>query len=124
VVVKSLVDDILMPPLGLALGRVDLTNRYALLAPGPKAPPPYASLADARAAGAVTLNYGQFINNVLAFLIVALAVFLLVRAATRRYRKPVPPAPNTRPCPFCATTIPLLATRCPNCTSQLASSTP
>ena len=119
-VVSSLVDDVIMPPIGLALGGVDFSSLYVLLKAGPKAPPPYASLADARAAGAVTVNYGAFINNVVTFLIVALAVFLLVRAISRLYKRPAPPAPDTKPCPFCAMTIPLAATRCPNCTSQLA----
>ena len=119
-IVKSLVDDIVMPPIGLAVGHIDFTNLYVLLAAGPKAPPPYASLADAKAAGAVTLNYGLFINNVIAFLIIALAVFLLVRAVVRMSTKPVPAAPNEKACPFCATMIPLAAKRCPHCTSQLA----
>ena len=79
-----------------------------------------AQIAEAKAAGAVTVNYGLFINNLLAFLIVALAVFLVVRAINRMYRKPAPAAPNTKACAFCATAIPLAATRCPNCTSQLA----
>jgi large conductance mechanosensitive channel len=118
-IVNSFVDDIIMPPIGLAVGRVDFANLYVLLAAGPKAAPPYASLAEAKAAGAVTLNYGQFVNNVITFLIIATAVFLLVRAANRLSKKPVPAAPNTKACGFCATTIPLAATRCPNCTSQL-----
>lgn len=118
VIVKSLVDDIIMPPIGLALGHVDFANLYAILKDGPKAPPPYASLADAKAAGAVTINYGLFINNVITFLIIALAVFLVVRAASKVYRRPVA-APLTKPCPFCTMSIPLAATRCPNCTSEL-----
>jgi large conductance mechanosensitive channel len=118
-IVKSFVDDIVMPPIGLAVGRIDFANLYVLLAAGPKAPPPYASLAEAKAAGAVTMNYGAFINNVIVFLIVAIAIFLLVRAASKMARKPVPVAPNTKACAFCATVIPLAATRCPNCTSQL-----
>ena len=119
-VVKSLVDDVIMPPIGLATGGIDFSSLYILLKPGTKAPPPYASLADAKSAGAVTINYGAFINTVLTFLIVALAVFLLVRAVNRLYRRPPPPTPNTKPCPFCTMTIPIAATRCPNCTSQLA----
>ncbi|HEV8409494.1 MAG TPA: large conductance mechanosensitive channel protein MscL [Gemmatimonadaceae bacterium] len=118
-IVKSLVDDIIMPPIGLALGHVDFSNLYVLLKDGPKAPPPYASLADAHAAGAVTLNYGAFLNNVIAFLIIALAVFVIVRMVSRMYAKPAPATPNTKPCPYCTMTIPLAATRCPNCTSQL-----
>ena len=118
-VVKSLVDDVIMPPVGLATGGVDFSSLYLLLKAGPKAPPPYASLADARGAGAVTLNYGAFINTIITFLIVALAIFLLVRAVNRLYKRPAEPTPNTRPCPFCTMTIPLAATRCPNCTSAL-----
>lgn len=118
VVVKSLVDDIIMPPIGLALGHVDFSNLYVLLKAGPKAPPPYASLTDARAAGAVTIAYGAFINAVIAFLIIAAAVFAVVRAMSRLYRTPAA-APDTRTCPFCATAIPVAARRCPHCTSQL-----
>jgi large conductance mechanosensitive channel len=119
-VVSSLVNDVLMPPLGLATGGVDFGEKYLLLKAGEAAPPPYASLAAAKAAGAVTLNYGAFINAIIAFLIVAFAVFMLVRGVNKLYRKPAPPTPNTKPCPFCAMTIPLAATRCPNCTSQIA----
>lgn len=119
VVVKSLVDDIIMPPIGLALGHVDFSNLYVLLKDGTKAAPPYASLADAKAAGAVTMNYGMFINNVVTFLIIALAVFLVVRAASRMYGKAPAVEPPVKPCPYCATSIPLAAVRCPNCTSAL-----
>lgn len=119
VLVKSFTDDILMPPIGLALGHVDFSNLYVLLQDGPKAAPPYASLADAKAAGAVTMNYGIFVNNVITFLIVALAIFIVVRMVSKLYRKPAPETPNTKPCPYCTMTIPLAATRCPNCTSEL-----
>jgi len=118
-IVKSLVDDIIMPPIGLALGKVDFSNLFVLLQPGPKAPPPYASLAAAKEAGAVTLNYGVFLNNVITFLIIALAAFLVVRAAQRMYAKPAPVTPSTKPCPFCTMPIPLAATRCPECTSAI-----
>jgi large conductance mechanosensitive channel len=118
-VVKSLVDDIIMPPLGLLVGRLDFTDLFILLHAGTKAPPPYATAAEAKAAGAVTLNYGAFINNIVAFLIVAAAIFMVVRIATRLYAKPAPVTPSTKPCSFCTMTIPLAATRCPNCTSQL-----
>ena len=118
-VVKSLVDDVIMPPIGLATGGVDFSDKFALLKAGAKAPPPYASLAAAKDAGAVTLNYGLFINTIITFLIVALAIFLLVRAVNRLYRKPAEATPDTRPCPFCTMTIPLAATRCPNCTSEI-----
>jgi large conductance mechanosensitive channel len=119
-VVKSLVDDVLMPPLGMALGHIDFTNLYVLLSPGAKSPPPYASLAEAKAAGAVTVNYGLFINTIIAFLIVALSVFVLVRIINRLYGQPAPATPNTKPCPHCTLSIPLAATRCPNCTASLA----
>ena len=119
-VVKSLVDDVIMPPLGLAIGKVDFTNLFVTLHDGAKVPGPYVSLADAKAAGAVTVNYGLFINNFIGFLVIALAVFFLVRLANTLATKPVPVAPNEKPCPFCATNIPIAAKRCPNCTSQLA----
>ena len=122
-VVKSLVDDVIMPPIGILTGGIDFTNKFALLKAGTKTPPPYASLAAAKEAGAVTLNYGIFINAIVTFLIVALAVFLVVRAINAMYRKPVA-TPTTKPCPFCTTSIPIGATRCPSCTSQLAGSSP
>jgi large conductance mechanosensitive channel len=118
-IVKSLVDDVIMPPIGLALGNVDFANLFILLKPGPKAPPPYASLADAHAAGAVTINYGSFINNVVVFIIVAFAVFLVVRMANRLMPQDAAAAPTTRDCPYCRTAIPVGATRCPHCTSDL-----
>jgi large conductance mechanosensitive channel len=116
-VIKSLVDDVIMPPIGMALGKVDFANLYVLLQEGAKAPAPYATLADARAAGAVTIAYGAFLNSVFGFLIIAAIVFLLLRAVSRMVRKA---APVTKECAFCVSTIPLAATRCPNCTSQLA----
>lgn len=119
-IVKSLVDDIIMPPIGLLTGHLDFSNQFLLLKAGSKAAPPYTSPADAKAAGAVTLNYGAFLNTLIAFLIVALAVFLIVRMVSKLAEKPAPAAPNTKPCPQCATEIPLAAKRCPNCTSQLA----
>ena len=118
-IVKSLVDDVIMPPVGLALGNVDFSNLFVLLKEGAKAAPPYASLADAKAAGAVTINYGQFINNVVTFIIVAFAVFLVVRAANRLRPPEAAAAPNTRDCPFCRMPIPVAATRCPQCTSDV-----
>jgi large conductance mechanosensitive channel len=116
-VVKSLVDDVIMPPIGLALGNVDFANLFYLIEPGPKAAPPYATLADAKAAGAVTINYGSFTNNVVTFIIVAFAVFLVVKAASRFY--PRDAAAPTKDCPHCRMAIPVGATRCPNCTSEL-----
>jgi large conductance mechanosensitive channel len=119
-VVKSLVDDVIMPPIGLAIGGVDFSNLFVVLKEGATAAAPYASLAEAKAAGAVTMNYGAFINTIITFLIVALAVFMLVRVVTRLHKQPAPPPPDTKSCPQCATAIPLAAKRCPNCTSQLA----
>ncbi|MFL5401949.1 MAG: large-conductance mechanosensitive channel protein MscL [Gemmatimonadales bacterium] len=118
-IVKSLVDDVIMPPVGLALGNVDFANLFLLLKPGPKGPPPYASLADAHAAGAVTINYGSFINNVVTFIIVAFAVFLIVRMANRLKPQEAAAAPATRDCPYCRMAIPVAASRCPHCTSDL-----
>ena len=123
-VVKSLVDDVIMPPLGLVTGGVDFSDKYVLLKEGGTAAAPYASLAAAKEAGAVTLNYGQFINNVITFLIVALVIFMLVRALNRLYRQPSEPTPDTRPCPYCTMTVSLQATRCPNCTSDLSRANP
>jgi large conductance mechanosensitive channel len=117
-IVKSLVDDVIMPPVGLALGDVDFANLFVLLKAGPKVPPPYASLAEANAAGAVTVNYGQFINNVVTFIIVALAVFLVVRAANR-LKPQEADAAATQDCPYCRMAIPVGATRCPHCTTEL-----
>ncbi|MBN1217503.1 MAG: large conductance mechanosensitive channel protein MscL [Anaerolineae bacterium] len=119
-VVKSLVDDVIMPPIGLLLGGVDFSNLYILLRAGaPSAP--YASLADAQAAGAVTINYGLFINVVISFIIVAWVIFLLIRGMNRLKRQEeAPPAePTTKECPYCLSTISIKATRCPQCTSQL-----
>jgi len=120
-IVKSMVDDVLMPPIGLLLGGVDFSNFFIVLKSG-AAPGPYAALADARAAGAVTLNYGVFVNAIISFLIVALAVFFLIRAinSMRREEKPAPAPATTKECSFCASTISIKATRCPHCTSQLA----
>jgi large conductance mechanosensitive channel len=118
-IVRSLVDDVIMPPIGLVLGRVDFTNLFVVLKDGPKAPAPYDTLAAAKAAGAVTLNYGTFINNIIAFLIVAAAVFMIVRVVTRWYAKPAPVTETTKPCPFCTLAIPLAARRCPNCTAEI-----
>jgi large conductance mechanosensitive channel len=119
-IVKSLVDDVIMPPIGLVLGNVDFSNIFFLLKAGPKAPPPYATLREAQAAGAVTLNFGLFVNAVVAFLIVAFAVFLIVRAANRLRPEEASAAPAMRDCPYCKTAIPVAATRCPHCTSAVA----
>ena len=120
-VIKSLVADVIMPPIGLLLGTVDFSNLFLLLKAG-KVAGPYASLAAAQAAGAVTLNLGLFINTIVSFVIVAFAVFLLIRGINRlpRAKEAPPAAPATRECPFCLSEVPLKATRCPHCTSELA----
>ncbi|HET7602845.1 MAG TPA: large conductance mechanosensitive channel protein MscL [Gemmatimonadales bacterium] len=118
-IVKSLVDDVLMPPIGLALGHVDFKDKFLLLKDGLAHPGPYASLADAKAGGAVTLNYGMFINSIVAFLIVAFCVYLVVRAANKMQGPAPAAAPTTKDCPYCATAIPLAAKKCPHCTSAL-----
>lgn len=112
-VVGSFVEDILMPPVGLALGGVDFSNLFVTLSGGP-----YATLAEAREAGAATLNYGLFLNNIITFVIVAFAVYLVVRAYNRM-RMPETVAPTESACPFCQIPVPLAATRCGHCTSQL-----
>src|SRR5512136_1028724 len=122
-VVSSLVKDVIMPPIGLALGNVDFSNLYVLLRESATTPGPYASLAAAQQAGAVTLNYGVFINAIINLLIVAAAVFfLIVRPIAKmqaRTKKAEAPAPTTKECPYCFTAIPIKASRCPNCTSAL-----
>ncbi len=117
-IVKSLVDDVLMPPIGLLLGQVDFSNLFVVLREGATAGP-YLSVAAAKAAGAVTLNYGLLVNAIISFVIVAFAVFVLIRNLNRLKRAETPAAPTTKDCPHCATAIPLAATRCPHCTSQL-----
>ena len=116
-IVKSLVDDVIMPPIGLLLGKVDFSNLFLVIREG-KTAGAYATLAAAKAAGAVTINYGQFINTVISFLIVAFAVFMLIRAVNR-LRKETPPEPDTRECPYCLSMIPVKAIRCAHCTSEL-----
>lgn len=115
-IIKSLVDDIIMPPIGLLLGKVNFTELFVAL-DGQK----YASLAAAKEAGAATINYGMFINTILIFLIVALVVFLLVRAIERARRKeePAPGAPATKKCPECLSEIPIEAKRCAFCATKL-----
>lgn len=116
-IVASFVKDILMPPIGLLLGGADFANNFIVLK-GP-AGATYATLDAAQKAGAVTWNYGQFINAIINFLIVAFAVFLVVKAYNRTKQAPAPAPANTKECPFCISTIPLKAKRCPNCTSEL-----
>jgi large conductance mechanosensitive channel len=120
-IVKSLVDDVIMPPIGVLLGGVDFGDLFMVLRDGTP-PPPYETLEIAKEAGAATLNYGLFINNILTFLIVAFAVFLLVKSINRlrRQEQVAPQAPTDKVCAFCAMTIPIKATRCPHCTSDLS----
>jgi large conductance mechanosensitive channel len=119
-IVKSLVDDVLMPPIGLLLGNVDFGNLFITLKEGAKASGPYASLAAAKQAGAVTLNLGVFINTITSFIIVAFAVFLVIKGINRmkREKEALPVEPTTKDCPYCFITIPIQATRCPHCTSH------
>lgn len=118
-IVSSLVADVIMPPIGLLLGDVDFANLYLTLKEGAKVAGPYASLADAKSAGAVTVNLGLFVNTIISFLIVAFAMFLVIRGVNRMRRDAPAAAPTTKECPFCCTAIPLKATRCPGCTTQL-----
>ncbi len=119
-VVKSLTDDVIMPPIGVALGHIDFSNLFVVLKEGTKAAGPYATIAQAHDAGAVTLNYGMFINSVVTFLIIALCVFMIVRMVSKLSAKPVPPPDNMKSCPRCTLSIPKAASRCPNCTSEVA----
>jgi large conductance mechanosensitive channel len=121
-IVTSLVKDVIMPPIGLLLGNVDFSNLFIVLKQGAAAGP-YATLAEAGDAGAVTLNYGMFANTIISFLIVAFAVFLLIRSINKLKRKEEAPAaaPTTKECPHCFSTVSLKATRCPYCTSDLKS---
>jgi large conductance mechanosensitive channel len=117
-ITKSLVDDVIMPPIGLALGGIDFANMFVVLKEGAAAAGPYATLAEAKAAGAVTLNYGLFITSIVTFLIIAFAVYLLVKAVNRLHR-PATAAATTKDCPECGMAIPLVARKCPHCTSVL-----
>ncbi len=119
-IVNSLVQDIIMPPVGLVLGNVDFSNIFLVLKEG-KVAGPYASVAAAKAAGAVTMNFGVFVNTIISFVIVAFSVFFLIRTMNRLTRKAPAPAaaPTTKECVYCYSQIPIKATRCPNCTSEL-----
>ena len=121
-IVKSLVSDVLMPPIGLLMGGVDFSNLFIVLKSG-EGVGVLLSLADAKKVGAVTINYGLFLNSVISFLIVAFSVFILVKQINRlkREEKAPPPEPTTKECPHCCTEIPIKATRCPHCTSQISS---
>ena len=113
-IVTSLVNDIIMPPVGLLLGKVDFSKLYINLSGGT-----YATLTDAQAAGAVTINYGSFINTLIDFVIVAFVIFLVVRQLNKLQKPEPAAAPTTKDCPYCYSSIPIKATRCPQCTSEL-----
>jgi len=116
-IVTSLTNDVIMPPIGLLLGKMDFSNLFVTLTPGKT----FETVKQAKDAGAATLNYGLFINTCIDFLIVAFAVFLLVKQINRLRSVPEPPPANTKDCPFCCSKIPIPASRCPQCTSELAS---
>jgi large conductance mechanosensitive channel len=122
-IVKSLVDDVIMPPIGMLLGNVDFSNLFVVLKEGGKGAGPYATIAEAHVAGAVTLNYGLFINTLISFIIIAFSVFMLIRTMNRVQQKLDKPskdvAPTVKECPSCFSTINIKATRCPSCTSDL-----
>ena len=116
-IVSSLVNDVLMPPIGLALGNVDFSSLFINLSSVP-----YKSLAEAKAAGAATINYGVFLNTIIDFVIVAFVIFLLIKLVSRMKRlqaAPAPAAPTMKDCPYCLSSIPVKATRCAHCTSEL-----
>ena len=119
-IVSSFVADIIMPPVGLLLGNVDFSNLFMVLKEG-KVTGPYETVAAAKTAGAVTLNYGVFFNTIISFLIVAFAVFLVIRNVNRLKRKEEAPpaAPTTKECPYCISVIPVKAVRCPHCTAEI-----
>jgi large conductance mechanosensitive channel len=117
-IITSFVSDILMPPIGLALGKVDFSNLYINLSGAH-----YDTLKAAKEAGAVTINYGVFLAAVMDFLIVAFVIFLVIRQINRMQRKADEPAPSTQECVYCLSTIPIKATRCPQCTSDLKPAT-
>ena len=121
-IVASLVADIIMPPIGMLLGNVDFSNIFIVLKEG-KVPGPYASVAAAKAAGATSINFGLFVNTIINFVIVAFAIFLVIRNVNKLKRKEEapPPVPTTKECPHCLSTIPIKATRCGHCTSELKS---
>lgn len=119
-IVNSLVADVIMPPVGLLLGGVDFSNLFAVIKQGP-APGPFSTLAEAQGAGAVTINYGLFLNKVISFLIISFAIFIVIKGMNTLKRKEETPAaaPTMKDCAYCFTAIPIKATRCPNCTSEL-----
>ena len=113
-IIASLVDDIIMPPIGLALGNVEFANLFVNLSGKD-----YPSVAAAKAAGAATLNYGIFFNTIFSFLIIAFVIFLLIRSYSKMQKPKLAPAPTTKDCPYCLSPIPIKATRCAHCTSEL-----
>ncbi len=118
-IVNSLVSDVIMPPIGLLLGKTDFSNIFLVLKESATLPGPYLTVADAKKAGAVTMNVGVFINTVINFLILAFAIFMVIRSINTMKREAPPAAPTTKECPFCCTTIAIKAVRCPNCTAEL-----
>jgi len=120
-IVKSLVADVIMPPIGLLLGGVDFSNLFLTIKEGVTAGP-FSTIAEAQAAGAVTINYGMFINTIISFLIVAFAVFMVIKGlnSLKREEEAAPEEPTEKDCPKCFTSIPIKASRCPNCTSELS----
>jgi len=118
-IIKSLVDDILMPPLGMLTGGIDFTNKFVVLQQGETAAAPYGTLAAAKEAGATVVSYGSFISNFISFLILAFAVFLMVKGMNRLRSQAPPPPPSTKECPRCLGNVPLKATRCQFCTSEI-----
>ena len=117
-IVSSLVADVIMPPIGLLLGNVDFSNLFVVLKEG-ATPGPYASVAAAKTAGAVSINVGLFINTIINFVIVAFAIFIMIRGLNRLQKPALATAPTTHACPYCLSAIPLKAIRCPNCTSEV-----
>ena len=117
-IIKSLVDDVLMPPIGMLLGNVDFSNLFAVIKAG-KTAGPYLTLAEAKAAGAVTMNIGLFINTIISFLIVAFSVFLVIKPLNAMKKKEEAAPAETKDCPYCFSSISIKATRCPQCTAEL-----
>lgn len=119
-IITSFVSDVIMPPIGLLLGNVDFSSLFVVLKQG-KIPGPYITLAEAKAAGAVTMNYGLFFNTIISFLIIAFAIFMMVKSVNRMKKdeQTPPPAPATKDCPFCLSIIPIKAVKCGHCTSEL-----
>ena len=118
-IVNSMVADVMMPPLGLLMGKVNFSNWFIVLKQGSTTPGPYESLTAAQSAGATTINIGNFLNSIISFLIVAACIFALVKAMNKINKRKEDAVPTTKSCPYCCTEIPLEAVRCPHCTSEL-----